>query len=129
VPTPSPSQPISHHGDPTLEQTRSYFTDFRTEFLSGWQLDDQSQPVPSPSRTTNLDCGSIAERLFDGLKREKDAIESELGMTVLWQDEGDGKYTIAARKPVPDVTAPEQRLDIIGWLRDTTNRFVNVPGA
>jgi len=70
--------------------------------------------------------GAIAERLFEGLKREKAAIESELGRDVLWQDEGDGKYTIVARKSIPDVTAPERRAEIIGWLRETVNQFINV---
>ena len=38
--------------------------------------------------------GAIAERLFEGLKREKDAVESELRVPVLWRDEGDRKYMI-----------------------------------
>lgn len=141
--------------DPALAETRRYFTEFWTEFLAGWQLDDQSQPVPGPSRSPNLyfympsgskgwvsayvakssrrigvyltfERGTIAQRLFEGLKGEKNTIESELGVPVLWQDDGDGKYMIVARKSVADVTAPQHRATIIAWLRETANQFINV---
>jgi len=45
---------IESEVDPARAETRRYFTEFWTEVLSGWQLDDQSQPVPGPSRSTNL---------------------------------------------------------------------------
>jgi hypothetical protein len=139
--------------DPALVESRRYFTEFWSEFLAGWQLDDQRQPLPKPSRTTNLyfylppesktwisayvakaksrvgvyltfERGPVAAKLYEGLLSQRSEIEKSLGTEVDWQAEGDGKYSIVARKSLPSVTDPKFRAEIIQWLRDTTNSFV-----
>jgi hypothetical protein len=58
------------------------------------------------------------------LLSQRSEIEKSLGTEVDWQAEGDGKYSIVARKSLPSVTDPKFRAEIIQWLRDTTNSFV-----
>ena len=139
--------------DPALVESRRYFAEFWSEFLAGWQLDDQRQSLPKPSRTTNLyfylppeaktwisayvakaksrvgvyltfERGPIAAKLYEGLLLQRSEIEKSLGTDADWQAEGDGKYSIVTRKSFPSVTDPKYRAEIIQWLRDTANRFV-----
>jgi hypothetical protein len=139
--------------DPALAESRRHFFEFWSEFLADWQLDDQRQPLPKASRTTNLyftmpsgskswisayvaksksrvgvyltfERGPVAETIYAALLGQRAEIEKVVGNELEWEDEGKGKYFILCRKIFPDVSDSRYRAEIIAWLRDISNKFI-----
>lgn len=139
--------------DEDLEQNRERFTRFWTEFLAKLELDDKSQPVAKPSRSTNqyfsmptsaawvsaylaqasqragvyltFNRGPIGDRLYAALKEDDKNIEAALRGTVRWQSDGE-KHMIITRQPYPGVLLTEHRTELIAWLSQNVNAFVTV---
>lgn len=141
--------------DPALIESRRFFTEFWTELLKGWQLDDQRQPLPNPSRTTNLyltlppdgktwisaymakaksrvgvyltfERGPLATKLYSELLAQRSEIDKALGVEVDWRSEGQDKYYVIAQQGYRAVGDARGRAEVIDWLRDRLNRFVTV---
>jgi hypothetical protein len=138
-----------------LSDTQKFYQDFWNEFISELKLDDTSQPPPNVTRQGNVFLsmpsksnawitiyfsqkdkevgtfltftrGSLADMLYQRLVEDKEAIDAELGITVEWKSDGEGKYTICAKKAFPDLRSSEHRGSIKQYLSDMANRFVNV---
>jgi hypothetical protein len=65
-------------------------------------------------------------RRYQAFKQDATEIEATIEATLDWEDQGQGKYRIIARKSFPDVADPKYRAAILTWLRDMTNRFITV---
>lgn len=69
--------------------------------------------------------GSLADRLYSSLLEESDEIEKEIGQPLEWEELGDSEYMICLAKSFPGLRSPEHQEEVIAFLRDTINRFVN----
>lgn len=135
---------------------KDFYADFWPEWLDALQLDDPSQPIAKPTVRGNVffsmpstscqawitvwmlrsknqvgafltfDRGNVAQSIYESLEEQKEEIESEFGEKLDWQFEGDGKYSISARKQFIDVRSDEERQAIKNYLGDIVNRMVNV---
>jgi hypothetical protein len=137
-----------------LIQTRQRFTEFWSEFLAQLQLDDKSQPVGKPGKSTNqyfymppgsngwisaylaqsnqavgvyltFSRGALADRIYAGLSADRDEIDKALGVPVAWTSDG-AKHYVSARESFLGSLLDERRNEIITWLADRVNRFVTV---
>lgn len=139
--------------DENLAQTREKFTRFWTEFLARLDLDDKSQPVSKPGRSTNqyfsmptsaawvsaylmqsdqragvyltFNKGPIGDRLYAALKEDQEGIEVALQSPVHWASDGE-KHWISARQSYPGVLLVEHRNDVMAWLSEHVNSFTTV---
>jgi hypothetical protein len=139
---------------PELQETRRLFLEFWGEFLETLKLDDQSQPIRPPSRTTNQffdmptgsegwvsayvaqssQCigvyltfgrGAIANRIYGALVADRENIEKALGCPVSWESDG-SKHWVACKQVYHGVLLKEHRAEVKAWLADRANRFINV---
>jgi hypothetical protein len=138
---------------PELTQVRERFVQFWTEFLQKLNLDDKSQPISKPSRSTNqyftmpspaawvsaylqqsggkigvyltFMKGPIGDRLYKILEADKDSVDEALGVPVAWESDG-AKHWIIDRAFFTGVLIEDHRVQIHAWFADRVNRFVNV---
>lgn len=136
-----------------LAQSREKFTRFWTEFLAKLELDDKSQPVSKPSRSTNqyfsmptgaawvsayvaqasqragvyltFNRGPIGDRLYAALKEDDKSIEAALRGPVRWASDGE-KHWISVTQPYPGVLLTDHRTELIAWLSQHLNAFITV---
>jgi hypothetical protein len=137
---------------PELAANRARFTAFWTAFLAELRLDDASQPVGPPSRSTNqyfymprpsnawvsaylaksaeeagvylaFGKGALEERLFQALLQERSAIEKALGDEARWDLERRRVAVAVTRKFTGDLADPS-RSDVRPFLVKWTNRFI-----
>ncbi len=151
-------QPAVDVGDDDVTETilvnRLKFTQFWAEFLEKMELDDKSQPLPEPAKSTNLYFGipttatawvsaslvqsaeraavyltfpegALSNRLYDSLNADKDAIEKALDIPVNWESDRT-KHKIVSRKTFSGNLFEERRSEVQAWLADRVNRFVTV---
>lgn len=136
-----------------LTQTREKFTRFWTEFLAKLDLDDKSQPVSKPSRSTNqyfkmptsaawvsaylaqslqeagvyltFNRGPIGDRLYAALKEDQEGIEAALKSPVFWKSDG-AKHSISTTQSYPGILLVEHRNAAMAWLSEHVNAFITV---
>jgi hypothetical protein len=139
--------------DENLTQSREKFTRFWTEFLARLDLDDKSQPVSKPSRSTNqyfsmptsaawvsaylmqsgqrvgvyltFTRGPVGDRLYAALKDDQEGIDSALKAPAVWQSDGE-KHSIVVRQSYPGVLLVEHRNEVMAWLSAHVNAFITV---
>ena len=136
-----------------LTESQKFYQDFWQEFTTNLKFDDQSQPVPKPSKKGNIwlsmpaknawitiycyqkakqigvfltfNRGALGDTLYAELLKEKETIDKELGLNPRWESDGE-KHSISYSTNFPDLKLPEYRQPIIDWLSDNSNRYVNV---
>jgi hypothetical protein len=136
-----------------LTQIREKYIQFWTEFLQKINLDDKSQPISKPSRSTNqyftmpspaawvsaylaqssgkigvyltFAKGPIGDRLYKILEGDKESVNDALGVPVSWESDG-AKHWIIDREFFTGVLIEEHRSQIHSWFIDRVNRFINV---
>ncbi|MYF69678.1 MAG: DUF4268 domain-containing protein [Proteobacteria bacterium] len=71
--------------------------------------------------------GPLADRVFESLREDRREIDEELEVPIQWtpEDVEDGKHRVQAYKNFPDIRDPRYRDDIMAFLADRANRFVN----
>lgn len=135
---------------PELEASRARFTAFWSAFLAELRLDDASQPIGPPNKSTNqyfymprpsnawvsaylaqssaeagaylaFGKGAMEERLFQALLQERPAIAQALGDECRWDPER--KRVIVTRKFTGDLADPA-RADVREFLVKWTNRLI-----
>lgn len=139
--------------DENLEQSREKFTRFWTEFLARLDLDDKSQPVSKPSRSTNqyffmatsaawvsaylmqsgqrvgvyltFNRGPIGDRLYTALKEDQEGIDAVLKSPLRWASDGE-KHVISVTQSYPGVLLLEHRNEVMAWLSEHVNAFITV---
>ena len=137
-----------------LDDFAKYYLRFWTDLIDKLALDDTSVPPPNPSRGGTvvirmpkgsggarlmLYClkkdervgvflafnpGPLADRVFESLREDRREIDKELEVPVDWTLEN-GKHRVHAYKNFPDIRDPRYRDDIMAFLADRANRFVN----
>lgn len=140
--------------DPTLAAERDKYQSFWKEFLGDLSLDDQSQPISDPARTTNqyfrlpaastasicayvaqssgeagvyltFAKGAVGDRLYEALLADRDAIDAALAVPVDWHV-AQGKGWVVAKRSYSGTILKDHRHDVQAFMRDRVNRFVNV---
>lgn len=140
--------------DPDLIASRERYRAFWGGFLSKLKLDDQSQPVRPPSKTTNqyFDMpkgsdawvsayllgsanragvyltfykGPIGDRIYAALENDRDEIERSLGIPVRWDSDG-SKHWISSWETYKGSLLDEHAEELHDMMTDRVNRFVNV---
>ncbi|MCL4819625.1 MAG: hypothetical protein KJ067_10805 [Vicinamibacteria bacterium] len=135
---------------PELEAARARFTTFWSAFLADLRLDDASQPVGPPNKSTNqyfymprpsnawvsaylaqgsqeagvylaFGKGALEDRLFQALVQERPAINRVLGDEARWDTER--RRVIVTRRFAGDLADPA-RTDVRPFLIQWTNRFI-----
>ena len=134
-----------------LIRVRDKFRAFWTEFLEKLALDDRSQPIPKPAQSTNQNFsmpgaawvgaylaqsvsqvgvylafpkGPVGDRLHEGLRSDKEAIEKALGIPVSWESDGQ-KHYITSDEHFTGIL-DEHRKQVQSWLSDRIDRYVDV---
>ena len=71
--------------------------------------------------------GPLADRVFESLREDRREIDAELEVPADWtpEDVEDGKHRVHAYENFPDIRDPQYRDDIMEFLADRANRFVN----
>jgi len=140
----------------TLSPLEQFYSRFWPDFFSDFTLDDPSQPLPKsvgkigriffrmpPSGQgwvsayfsqkdneigvyLNFTRGSFADAAFGQLLLERDAIDEELGVNVVWYTPEDDLHSVAITRKFSDLTADENQKEIKEFFADNINRFVNV---
>ncbi len=139
-----------------LSPLEQFYSRFWRCFFSDFTLDDPSQPLPKsvgkigriffrmpPSGQgwvsayfsqkdndvgvyLNFTRGSFADAAFGQLLLERDAIDEELGVNVVWYTPEDDLHSVAITRKFSDLTADENQKEIKEFFADNINRFVNV---
>ena len=63
--------------------------------------------------------------LYEALKEDQEAINSELGIPVTWESDGK-KHSVASRQKGIDALDVSRRKEVKDCLSDRVNRFINV---
>jgi hypothetical protein len=138
---------------PDLEQQRVKYYEFWKEWLEKYPLDDQSQPIKGPVKTTNLFLympkeseswvcavaaegggkagvyltfrrGPIGDRIYAALLEDRSAIDAAIGHPVKWSST-DKWQAIQIWRDFGDHMLTQHRAEVQAWLGDVTNRFIN----
>jgi hypothetical protein len=67
----------------------------------------------------------LSRDLFEALRAQKEDIEREVGRPLVWTAGEDGKFVIAVRQPLGDLSAAVTREAALAFLATFTNRMVN----
>ena len=140
---------------PDLEETWRQFREFWTEFLTTYQLDDSSQPLKPPTKSTNqyypMPKGSdgwmcaviapkseqagvyltfkrspISDRIYAALSESRTEIDEALGQPDLVKWSSTEKFlSVAIWKSFGPDIFTKRRIEVQTWLGDFVNRFVN----
>jgi hypothetical protein len=135
------------------DKTR-YIREFWPEFIDELRLDDPSQPLAKPTKGQNINFnpvsqgpfwisaylapasneigvylrfikGEYGDELYEALKEDQEAINSELGIPVTWESDGK-KHSVASRQKGIDALDVSRRKEVKEFLSDRVNRFINV---
>ena len=135
------------------DELGAYYLRFWAEFAARLVLDDPAVPVSNPTRLGNVflrmpkgasawitvycfkqeeqvgvyltfNKGELGDRLFERLREDRESIDKDLGVPVEWTSEN-GKHRVIAIKDFPDIRDPQCRDEIMAFLADRANRFVN----
>jgi len=140
----------------SLDAKAQFYERYWKEFLEKrLRLDDATQPLPTPGRSTNIFFsmppsgsqawvsaffaqstrtagvylrfakGVFGDTAYQQLLEDKQAIERELGVPVEWSSR-DGKNSVASRITYADLAKPEEIERITSFFADRLNRFVTV---
>lgn len=148
------SFPVQTNNVNTTE-LQKFYLEFWPEWLSELELDDPSQPFPknkNPARGNiafdmpasnswitvyfyqneneagvflTFYKGEFANQAYSYLLDNCDDIESELGIDIGWQSDGE-KHKVIHKMKFNDLRSKENRQAIKDYFSDTVNRFVNV---
>ena len=72
--------------------------------------------------------GELGDRLYESLEEEKETIEKEIGMPIEWRDASVSKLCSVSTRRIygkGGAKNPENREEILEFLCDAINRFVN----
>ncbi len=137
-----------------LSETQKFYREFWGELIAKLKFDDPGQPLPNvtphgfmflstPAKghawinnylyrkgkevAVVLTFGKtpLGEMLFKRLLEEREIIDKELGIPVIWAVDSD-KHWISAKTNFPDLQSIEYRESIQSWLAENMNLFVNV---
>ena len=129
---------------------------FWCEFAKRLDLDDKSQPLPTPRRAgyvtlgmppsgglawlcvyrytkentagvfLNFAKGALGQTAYARLKEEAEDLQAELdGPDIIWEPDPERGGLICQKRTYEDVLDPANREDMLAFLTETTNRFVN----
>jgi len=73
--------------------------------------------------------GELGDRLFEDLKEERESIDAEAGIPLKWRDGDDDKlHSITSSRTYGrgEAKNPARREEILDFLADTLNRYVNL---
>ena len=135
-------------------RSRERFQTFWKPFIQKLTLDDKSQPIGAPAKTTNqyfmmpngsngwvsayvapaasqagvyltFSKGPIGDRMYAALKDDKENIERALGIPVEWESDGK-KHVIATANDYTGRLLEDHAEQIRAKMADHVNRYVNV---
>ena len=66
----------------------------------------------------------LGDRVYERLFEERKTIDEDLGVPVEWITEND-QHRVDAFQPIPDIRDPQHREQMMDFLEDHANRFVN----
>jgi hypothetical protein len=145
-------------GDPKtrsdLEEQRRLYSEFWSEFMKAYPLDDSSQPLQPPTKSTNqfyylskeagiwicavvapasqqagvyiaLRRGPISDRVFAGLSADKTAINDAIGLPLEWWSDSAKSSSVEIWRKFGPQMLTERSAEVQAWLGDVLNRFVN----
>ncbi len=147
------SEDTEDDDDRQLDELEIFFQGFWNEFCSRFQLDDAAVPHPKPNTkgflTLQMPAGSSArmklycrkidkrigivlkftrtelgDRVYERLFEERKTINEDLGVPVEWNTENN-QHSVDAFQPIPDIRDPQHREQMMVFLEDRANRFVN----
>ena len=136
-----------------LDETGEYYIQFWKDFAARLKLDDPAVPPPKPARKGNVSLtfpkgtqawvnvycfkknnsvgvwltlweSELGDRIFQQLEEEREQINEELGIPVEWQS-NDGRNRVLSFERFPDIRDAQYRDEILEFLCDRANRFVN----
>ena len=136
-----------------LNELERRFLEFWEEFCSRFRLDDVAVPHPKPNTkgflTLPMPSGSntrmrlycrqsdkragvflkfardeVGDRVYERLRDERETIDEDLGVPVEWITEND-QHRVDAFQSIPDIHDPQYREQMMDFLADRANRFVN----
>jgi uncharacterized protein DUF4268 len=136
-----------------VEQGRIY-REFWNEFINTYPLDDSSQPLQPPTRSTNqfyylskevgiwicaviapkgqqagvylaVRRGPVGDRIYAALSADRTAIDEAIGHPLDWGTEGEKSVGIEIWRECDPQMLTKQRAEVQAWLGDMLNRFVN----
>jgi len=139
---------------PELEEQRRLYSNFWNEFINAYPLDDSSQPLQPPTRSTNqfyylsreagiwicaavapasqqagvylaLRRGPIGDRIFAALSADKTAINEAIGQPVEWWSDSAKSSSVEIWRKFGPQMFTDQRAEVQAWLGELVNRFVN----
>jgi hypothetical protein len=139
---------------PELVANREKFRTFWSGFLEKLELDDQSQPIGAPAKSTNqyfympkgsdswvsaylspaanragvyltFSKGPIGDRVYAALKDDKEEIERQLGIPVEWNTDGNRHYVTSADNYSGSLI-DDHTDELHATMCDRVNRFINV---
>jgi len=71
--------------------------------------------------------GTVGAEAQDRLRRDRAAIDGELGFAVAWADDDpDSRHFPICSRDDGDLNDPSNRAEVLAWLRTRTNSFINV---
>ncbi len=140
--------------DKKLDEIGEYYIRFWTEFAMRLKLDDPAVAPPKPARKGNLSLtmpkgtqawvnvycnkqdnsvgvyltfwrGELGDRIFRLLMEDNEQINQDLGIPVEWQS-SDGQNKVLSFEGFPDIRDVSYQDEILEFLCDRANRFVNV---
>jgi hypothetical protein len=68
--------------------------------------------------------GDLANHFYEALLDEKDEINKDIGIPLVWDSDGD-KHKIISRLDITDIRSKDNEEKLIKYYSDTINRFVN----
>ena len=138
-----------------LDETGEYYIRFWKDFAARLKLDDPAMPLPKPGRRGNVSltmpkgdthgwlnvyCSKqdnsvgvwltfwrreeLGDRIFKQLEEDCEEINEDLGIPVEWQS-NDGRNRVLSSESFPDIRDAMYRDEILEFLCERTNRFVN----
>jgi hypothetical protein len=138
---------------PDLEESRRQFSEFWTEFLAAYPLDDSSQPLRPPAKNTNQNYhmpeesdawvsaavaqssgqagvyltfrkGPISDRIYAALVADRPAIDEALGQNPRWSST-ERHHSVSVWREFGSQMLTDHRAEVQAWLGDHVNRFIN----
>ena len=67
---------------------------------------------------------AVGDRVYEGLKNDREAVEKALGVPASWDSDG-RKHYISSQERFTGIL-DEHRKQVQSWLADRVNRYVNV---
>lgn len=68
--------------------------------------------------------GDLANHFYEALSDEKDEINKDIGISIVWDSDGD-KHRIVSHLDITDIRSKDNEEKLLKYYSDTINRFVN----